>query len=156
MIYIKIGSKVLKESERDCIKSEFFSGKRFNAVIRSIQRIIKRDLKDFPEIDIIINLKNCHRILGRFCQNTLTKHKEYNFIKGSNPYIILFWHSIESLYNYKCVKGLNSVILHEYGHYKQWLLNERLGHDKTIKHIASGNVDKDLQAHKEYINQNKG
>jgi len=152
MIYLKVGHKILKETEKDNIISTFIGGKRFYAVIKSIKRIITKDLKDYPDIDIIINLKDIHTILGRFSINYLVKHREYNFIKGDNPYIVLFWHSIENYYTFHCVKGLESVLLHEYGHFKQWLNNDKLQHSKELKHKATGQVEIDLKNHLAYIN----
>ena len=155
-IYLKIGSKIYNETETEKIKAKYYNYTYFLSILRITKRIIKRDLADYPEIDIIINFKNVHNVLGRFCKNTIIKHKEYNFIKGNNPYIVLFWHCIESYYNYKNVKGFNSVLLHEYGHFKQWLNGERLGHSKGIKARATGQAEKDLRQHISYINQKRG
>ncbi len=153
MIYIKIKKDVYNTDKLEKIKNDYpLSYSRNKALVKVIKSILNNDLKDYPEIDLIITHKNTHTILGRFCGNYIIKHKEYKFIKGNNPYIVLFWHNIETYYNYKCIKGLRSVLLHEFGHFKQWLNHESLGHKNSLHSLATGNADIDLTRHLEYLN----
>ena len=156
MIYIKIGSRVYKENEVNKMLDDFGLDSMYKhnkALIRVIKNLLNNELKGYPEIDIVINHKNIHTSLGRLCLNNIKGHREYKFIKQNtgNPYIVLFWHCIEYCYTWHSIKGLKSVLIHEFSHFKDWLLNKHLGHGKGLKHRATGNAVNDLQESLTYL-----
>jgi len=156
MIYFKINKDIYNEVNFNELLAEY-PLLHSKALLRSVKRVLYNELKNYPDIDIIINFKNIHTILGRFSVNNLVKHKEYNFIKGNNPYIILFWHSIESYFCRHSIKGLKEVFLHEFLHYTQWLLNEPLKHNKDIIPAIDNplKVDSNIKRYSEVLN-NRG
>lgn len=128
MIYLKINNKVYdNDNLKDFIADyPIETVKKYLALHRIIFNTLRHDLKDYPDIDVIISDKKQNSVLGRFCVNFLVKHKEYRFIPGNNPYIILFAEHILK-YNYRHkIKGFKETFLHEFYHFRQWLLKEKL------------------------------
>lgn len=156
MIYIKINSNKYNELNIDnAIKD--YPLLHLKAIYRIVKNIINKDLKLYPEIDIVINFKYTKIILGRFYRNRIYKGVEYNFIgnKG-NPCIVLFWRCIDDFYLKHNIKGLKKVLYHEYGHFKQWLLTNKCGHNKNIEGTAKINeLDNQLILCKQYLNDLK-
>ncbi len=61
--------------------------------------------------------------------------------------LILFYFGIKIQYSFLWhnVKGLKEVLYHEYIHFKQYLLNQRLGHYRGLKAKADHKTNLDSQ-----------
>lgn len=152
MIYFKIDKKVFSGEYYPIVKQYH---KRFWALYRVLNRALKNELKDYPAIDIILSDKNIHHTLGTFYHNNkgyFRDKKEYSFIKQhtGNPYIVLFIQPILRFYKQNNVKGFLSILFHEYGHFKEWLLNQSHRHNKQHKRFANASADKHLEDMKNY------
>lgn len=154
MIYFKVNKNVYNELNFNELIAEY-PLLHSKALLRSIKSVLYRHLKDYPNIDIIVNFKDIHTILGRFSVNYLVKHKEYKFIKGNNPYIILYWHSIECYFLKHSIKGLSETLLHELYHFRQWLLNEPLKHSREVIRAVDNRlkVDYNIKVISEALNK---
>jgi hypothetical protein len=134
MIYIKIQKDVYNNLNLDKLIKEYpsYAG-HYLALHRIIFNTLRDELKNYPDIDIVISNKRVN-ILGRFYENKTNEHKEYKFIpqKSGNPYIVLYENTIlRYFYNHR-VKGFKETFLHEIYHYRQWLLNEPLKHNRDL------------------------
>ena len=151
MIYFKINSEVYNKNNLQKLYTDYPLA-RCKAVYRIIKKQLKTILAEYPKIDIVINYKNATNIMGRLYLNRLYKGKEYQFLGDKNkPCIVLFRYSIDNYYKKHNVKGLLSVLYHEYGHYKQYLKCGKVYHDKRLKHEADNNVDIALKYSKGYL-----
>lgn len=137
MIYLKVQGQVFNSLNLDKFINYFDPEitSHYLALHKIIFNTLRKDLKEYPDIDIVISDKRQSRLLGRFSLNKNREHKEYKFIpqKSGNPYIVLFEDNILSYFNNHKIKGFKEVFLHEFYHFRQWLLNEDLKHTKDIK-----------------------
>jgi hypothetical protein len=138
MIYFKIENKLYNEKNIDKLQYDFIyhNNKRFYKQFLALYRIIKRELQTtlsiYPDIDIYVSNKHVKQKLGKFSSNYWSK--EYNR-KNKDVYIVLYWQHIKTYFYQHKVKGLKEVLYHEYIHFKQYLLNEKLGHYAGLKAI---------------------
>ena len=131
MIYIKYKSKFFKESKiEELEKLNTLKTYRLKAIVRVIKNELKTTLKNYPEIDIYIDTRFTNRILGNFFKSNLRTLKTYP--KTENPFIILYNYNIIKSFN-NSVYSLKEVLLHEFLHFKQWLLNKELKHDRNLR-----------------------
>jgi len=131
MIYIKYKNQFFNENQLEDFKNLYpniLKNYRLQANIRIIKCELKTTLKDYPEIDIYIDTRYTKTLLGRFFTSNLESLK--NYPKTANPFIILYKFNIES--SFFPVYSLKETLLHEFLHFKQWLLNKKLKHDKTL------------------------
>ena len=152
MIYFKLNNKIYTEDSllnhcqdlkiNDTYLFNYY--RRFLVINRIIKRALNNELKNYPEIDIVINNKKNYSSLGRFCLNYLVNHKEYKIIKKGSPYIVLFTRAIDFEYSFKNVKGLKSTLYHEFIHFKDWLLNNKLGHKQMDRVGSFDKLENDL------------
>jgi len=157
MIYLKINKDVYNDLNIETLKKEYpLDFKRYLAIRRIIYRTLKNELKQYPDIDIVIANKNQKIVLGRLCINKWHKRPEYKFIQqgSGNPYIVLYVsHICEFFYRHK-VKGIKEVFLHEFYHYKQWLLSEPLKHDNIIRPCDNAyNVNNNIERIADALNK---
>ena len=157
MIYLKIQNKVYNNLNLDkFIKDYPISAGRYLALHRIIFNTLRNQLKNYPDIDVVLTDKRQKYTLGRFIINKNKEHKEYKFIeqKTGIPYIVIYAeHCLEYFYLHK-VKGFKENFLHEFYHYKQWLLNEPLKHSRDLRAIDNPlEVDKNLKVIGEALNR---
>jgi hypothetical protein len=135
MIYLKIRRDVYNNFNLDKFIRDYpsYAG-HYLALHRIIFNTLRNELKDYPDIDIVISDKRQSSILGRFYLNKNKEHREYKFIpqKSGNPFIVLYEDNILRYFNRHKVKGFKETFLHEFYHYRQWLLNEPLKHSRDI------------------------
>lgn len=133
MIHFKVNKYTFNENNLDAMRKEFpLIPSR--AIHRVITRCLNNELKEFPEIDVVVNFKWNKTILGRFYPHRLFKGKEYNFLgDNSQPCIVLFMTTISDAYIWHKVKGIRYVLVHEFEHLRQWLNNEKLRHHRNLK-----------------------
>ena len=156
MIYIKIRKDVYNNLNLDKLIKDYPSyAKHYLALHKIIFNTLRKDLKDYPDIDIVISDKKQNYMLGRFFENRLKEHKEYKFIsqKSGNPFIVLYEQSILSYFNRHKVKGFKETFLHEFYHFRQWLLNETIKHNKIISAVGNPlKVDYNLKVISQALN----
>jgi len=76
---------------------ENISCRRDKILYRIVDNTTKKELKEFPEIDIIITHKRKFGALGRFYVSLERCGAEYRFIGSrNNPCIVLFWEGIRT------------------------------------------------------------
>jgi hypothetical protein len=158
MIYLKVNKNVYNNLNLDKFIKDYPSFcSRFIALHRIVFNTLKNDLKDYPDIDIVISDKRQSTILGRFFVNKNKEHREYKFIeqKSGNPYIVLFEDNILKYFSRHKVKGFKEVFLHEFYHYRQWLLNEPLKHNRDIIKAVDNplKVNENIQVISEALNK---
>lgn len=149
MIYIKIRSDLYNEQGFDKLEIKYpsFSG-RVKAMYRIVKRELETTLEKYPDIDIYLQTKNVRNVLGRFTDRI---SKEYRR-KYKDCYIILYTHCIECGYYNHNVKGLRGTLYHEFIHFKQWLLNERLRHNKKLPaSTIVYNIDEKIKLYKKQL-----
>ncbi len=148
MIYLKT-----KKGEYNINNLPFLYRQELREVLKIIKSQEKTILNDYPNIDIVINTKKQKRALGRFYIHRRRKGIEYNFLGDkNNPCIVLFWSHILEYYGNRCILGLLKVLYHEYGHYKQWLLDGKVGHNKKIKaNSTNTGLTAELKTAREYL-----
>ncbi|GEM_PF-4493593 len=145
MIYIKYKTKFFKENEINALEKGYrlkaiisdIKTYRLKAIIRIIKNELKTTLKNYPEIDIYIDTRFTSRVLGRFYISNLKTLKTYP--KTENPFIVLYNFNIIKSFN-NPVYSLKEVLLHEFLHFKQWLLNKELKHDRILKASEDKNI----------------
>ena len=133
MIYLKIHSDIYTAADIEKLKKDYplFSSKG-TALLRIIKRATEAaPLADYPALDIFITTKKNRYMLGKFFINR-ELHREYKAAAAGAPYIVLFVDSIRVFYGRHCVKGTIAVLLHEYAHFRQWLLNLPLNHGQGL------------------------
>jgi uncharacterized protein (UPF0248 family) len=160
MIYIKIQKDVYNNLSLDKFIKDYPNfARRYLALHRIIWHTLQNELKDYPDIDIVISDKKQNNVLGRLFLNKIQGHKEYKFIlqKTGIPYIVLYPdHILRYFYNHK-VKGFKEVFLHEFLHFRQWLLNERLEHNRDLKASDDNlKVNNNLKTFTEILNNKRG
>lgn len=158
MIYIKTKKEVYSNLNLSRLVTDYpIEAGRWLALHRIIFNTLNNELKDYPDIDIVISDKKQSILLGRFFRNKNKGHREFNFIKqkSGNPYIVLYRYSILNYFGKKNVKGLKEVFLHEFYHYRQWLLNEPLKHNKEVIRAVDNprRVDYNLKVIAEALNK---
>jgi hypothetical protein len=149
MIYTKINKRLYNEDNIKDIapySNDYYF--RIKAIHRIIKNTIKKDLKDYPDIDIYVSFKFNKNLLGQFKRRPSKEYKKYNY----EPCIILFFSAINNYYLKHSVKGIKQVIFHEYCHFKDYLLNNKLKHGNGLEAIADNrNVDNQIKQCKQYI-----
>jgi hypothetical protein len=158
MIYLKIRKKVYSSLSLNRLITDYpIEAGRWLAIHRIIANTLWNELKDYPDINIVISDKIQQVLLGRFFINKNKGHREFDFIpqKSGNPYIVLYRYSILNYFNKKNVKGLKEVFLHEFYHYRQWLLNEPLKHNRNIIRAVDNpkKVDYNIKVISEALNK---
>lgn len=137
MIYTKVNKNLYNSNTLKEAKKEYplYYGK-LEAVNRVIERELKTTLEKYPDIDIYISTERTTDSIGRFTNKILRKYKR----SKQEFYIVLYLNPICSFYTRHSVKGLKAVLYHEFLHFRQWLLNEDLKHNKGL--IASQTIAK--------------
>ncbi len=130
MIYLKIKSDLYNINGIDNINGVINNRNRLKAVNRIVNQAVKKYVNHFPEIDIVIDLKKVKNKLGRFCEWTGYKIEYRKRKDKDNPLIILFISNI--MFRANNVKLLTKILLHEFLHFKQWLTDDKIGHDKKL------------------------
>jgi len=161
MLYLKLNGKAYRNTSEDRaeLRAEYpLCYRRAFAYFRIIERaLLQGALVNYPSIDIVINCKLVKSLLGKYCYNNGYR-REYKFIKQGTetPYIILFLSNIKSFYGRHAVKGLIKTLWHEYVHFRQWLLNEEMGHGRGLSaHAETGRLNTDLKVLQDILSQVK-
>jgi len=150
MIYIKIKNNLITENNLIELKNIYSKDlyTRIKARIRVLKNTLNTELKDYPNIDIYLWYKNTRSTIGRFSNKKRLHLKR----QDNDYYIVLYPYTIDSEYCYHNVLGFKKVLLHEFIHYKNFLLNKSQKHGNNLPAYGElKNLYHDLNLYKKEV-----